>query len=436
MVRVVARGLSIPAGEIGVAALSAAAVFTFFLGYGMIRPLRDAMGVEKGFDQVKWLMTATMAAMLAVSPCMAWVVARVPRRRVTPTVFRSFAVMLLGFALAKWLTPMESRYRVGYVFYVWASVFNMACVSAFWSLMADVFSRRRALRLYGLISLGATLGLMGGAVLSRALARIDVSPIVYFLVLAAMLEVGARLAGLVPARAGRNEVQGECCDAMQSQTAGRATGGDQRKRTRPLSGIMGVLRSPYLLGVSGYLLIYTLTSTFYYLAQQKAVMEAGADTAARTAINATIDLWANGVTLALQLLFASRIIGWIGHAGALAVTPMVTLGGVLWMGRAPELGAIVPAVVARRGLHYAVDRPGREALFTVVSPDLKFTAKSFIDTFVYRGGDVLGAWVDAALRASNTPMVILAAPLCMLGVVLGAWLGRRAAKVVPGATTA
>ena len=48
---------------------------------------------------------------------------------------------------------------------------------------------------------------------------------------------------------------------------------------------------------------------------------------------------------------------------------------------ASELAARVRAVLRRAG-NYAVARPARETLYTVVSREDKFKAKSFIDTFV------------------------------------------------------
>lgn len=434
--------LSIRPGEGTVTLLSTLTIFTFFLGYGMIRPLRDAMGVERGFDDIPWLITVTMGVSLAVSPLIAWTVRRIGkspdgRRRVMGLVFRFFAANLLLFALAKWLTPEVHRFRVGYAFYVWASVFNLTCVGAFWGLMADLHPRERSLRIYGVIAFGATLGLIGGGASAKALAGARVSPIVFFLILAALLEAGARLGALaIQKNPERKRAEGDIAatraqphDSAPAAGQNRGTASDPAPAPRtpagPLSGIRAVLTSPYLLAVCGYMLIYTVTSTFFYLAQQRIVLAAGADTAARTGMNATIDLWANGATLAVQLLLTGRIMKWIGQGGALAATPIVTLAGLAWLGQSPALGALIPAVVARRSVHYAVDRPGREALYTVIPPDQKYTAKSFIDTFVYRGGDVLGAWVETAMKSTNTPLVALAGPLCLLGAGLGAWLGGK-----------
>lgn len=423
--------ISIRPGEGRITLFSALTIFTFFLGYGMIRPLRDAMGVERGFDDLPWLITATMLVSLAVSPVVAWTMARLgttpeKRRRLLGYVFRFFALNLLVFALVKWLTPEAHRFRVGYTFYVWASVFNMTCVSAFWGLMADLHPRERSLRIYGLIGFGATLGLLLGATAAKELAKASVSPIAFVLALAVLLEVAAQFASVAIRQSGLSVSLSDKpsptnhAPPVRSDSASSTTG--------PFSGILAVLRSPYLLAVCAYLLIYTITSTLFYLTQQRVVLAAGVDTSARTALNATIDQWVNGATLIVQLLLTGRIIRLIGQGGALATTPLVTIAGLLFMGQTPGLSTLIPAVVTRKSIHYAVDRPGREALYTVIPPEQKYTAKSFIDTFIYRGGDVLGTWTETALKSSNTPLLWFAGPLCLVAVGLGWWLGATAKR--------
>jgi ATP/ADP translocase len=47
--------------------------------------------------------------------------------------------------------------------------------------------------------------------------------------------------------------------------------------------------------------------------------------------------------------------------------------------------------VLRRAANFAAARPAREVLFTVLSREDKYKAKSFLDTFIYRTGDF---WVN------------------------------------------
>jgi AAA family ATP:ADP antiporter len=74
-----------------------------------------------------------------------------------------------------------------------------------------------------------------------------------------------------------------------------------------------------------------------------------------------------------------------------------------------------------------VVRPARETLFTVVPREDKYKAKAFIGTFVYRGGDVVGAQVEGVLgrlAAGVAALVMVAVPLALAWAALGIWLGR------------
>ena len=81
-----------------------------------------------------------------------------------------------------------------------------------------------------------------------------------------------------------------------------------------------------------------------------------------------------------------------------------------------------------RAIQRAITRPARETLFTVVSREDKYKSKAVTDTFVYRGGDLLGAWTEGwlgQLGLGLAGLVSVAVPLAGVWAVLGLWLGRR-----------
>jgi AAA family ATP:ADP antiporter len=95
---------------------------------------------------------------------------------------------------------------------------------------------------------------------------------------------------------------------------------------------------------------------------------------------------------------------------------------------APTLGAIAVFQILRRAGDYAIARPTREVLFTVVPREDRYKAKGFIDTFVYRLGDQLGAWGVAGLRglgATAAELALVAIPIAVLWLLNALWLGRR-----------
>jgi AAA family ATP:ADP antiporter len=94
----------------------------------------------------------------------------------------------------------------------------------------------------------------------------------------------------------------------------------------------------------------------------------------------------------------------------------------------PSIGIVMAFVVLRRAGNFAFARPTREVLFTSLDREDKYTAKSFIDTFVYRLGDQVGAWSSGTVGFLNlgvTGLAWVALPLSLVWVANGWWLGRR-----------
>ena len=82
----------------------------------------------------------------------------------------------------------------------------------------------------------------------------------------------------------------------------------------------------------------------------------------------------------------------------------------------------------RRAGNFAVARPTREVLFTVLPREDRYKTKTFIDTFVYRLGDQIGAWSQALLGVIGVGLAgaaWLAVPLSLVWLVNGLWLGRK-----------
>src|SRR5207237_9831146 len=131
---------------------------------------------------------------------------------------------------------------------------------------------------------------------------------------------------------------------------------------------------------------------------------------------------------------SGRIIRTVGLPTALALMPAISILGFTAIGLSafglvPTLAAFVVFNVLRRGSNFALTNPAMEVLFTVVPREDKYKAKSFIETFVYRGGDQLGAWVYAALAwlgLSLAGISFAAVPLRAIWLFFWRWLGEHA----------
>jgi ATP:ADP antiporter, AAA family len=405
-----ARAVDLRAGEGVPLLLGFAMFFCLLAGYTLLRPLRDAMGIAGGADALPWLFSATFVAMLALVPVFGAMSARLPPRRFVPLVYRVFAVNLFVFAA---LVALDVRAEaVGNVFFVWVSVYNLFVVSIFWSVLADSFSSDQGKRLFGFIAAGGTAGTLVGPALAALLAPL-IGAAGLALLAAALLEAALRCyRGLI------RRIGGGLHPA-----ADRAVGGGM------VAGLTLIARSPYLAAIVAYMLLHTTTATLVYFEQARIVGAAFADTASRARFFAVVDLAVSILTLALQMLVAGRAIRKIG-LGALALLPLAALGAFAALACDPRPLVLGAAQVVRRSADYALSRPAREVLYTVVSREAKYKAKSVIETLVYRGGDAASGWLAAGIAAAGASFAGVAAlaALPILGwTLISFWLGRRQA---------
>ena len=418
--RILRRFLDVRPAEIRALGWSWLYIFSVLSSYYILRPVRDDMGVAGGIENLPWLFTGTLAGMIAVNPPFAALVARLPRVRFIAIAYRFFISNLLIFAVLLNAASAEQNIWLGRLFFIWTSIFNLFVVSVFWALMVDVYDSEQSKRLFGFIAAGATLGGIVGSSITASLAK-EVSPVYLLLISAALIEVAVfgvrRLSRLSQALSRQ--------PAMRSDEA--LIGGSV------FSGVTHALKSPYLINVSIYILLFTVTSTFLYFQQAEIARQSFADRGARTAFFARIDLWVNILTLGAQLFLTHRLLRRVGVAVTLAILPVLSILGFGTLASMPTIAVLVGYQVLRRAGNFAFARPTREVLFTVVPREDKYKAKSFIDTVVYRLGDQVGAWSYAGLGllgVDMTGIALVAVPISCAWLVNGWWLGRKQEKMV------
>lgn len=385
--------------------------FTLMCGYFILKPVRDEMGTAGGVKDLKKLWTATFVVMMVAVPVYSALVARWPRKRVIPFVYRFFLLNLLGFfALLKLGLGSE---LVARSFYVWLSVYNLFVVSVFWSFMADLFVSEQGRRLFGFISAGGTAGILVGLLLVRQLAT-PLGPVNLIIASAALLEVSAQCV---------RRLSRWAYDVQSPPSTGAPVGGGV------LSGLKLMATSPFLLALALQTVFYTVTSSFLYILQVKLVDTVASGAAARTTAFANIELWVQVATLIIQAFVTGRLISKLGLAVAMAVAPVLTALGFMGLSVMPAILLFVGVRALRGAAHYGLERPSREILFTTVSREEKYKAKSFIDTVVYRGGDVVGGWMEGGLSALGlgvAGVLLTAMPLAGLWLAISLYLARHA----------
>jgi AAA family ATP:ADP antiporter len=226
-------------------------------------------------------------------------------------------------------------------------------------------------------------------------------------------------------------------DQWSKQQSGHALGTASERVTERRGNALGgsiwagvrlALSSPYLWGICAYLFLLTTTATFLYLEQTKLVGEQVVSAEGRTRLFAVVDLAVNVLSFLAQLFMTGPMINRFGLAAALVLLPATSVVGFAVVGTAPVLTAFILFSIVRRIGEYAVAKPAREVLFTVLNREEKYKAKNFIDTAVSRAGDAATGWTVKAVKAIGIEATHIAwtlIPVSLVWAGLGWWLARQ-----------
>ena len=412
--RLLRRAVAIEPGEGAALGWAWLYIFALLVAYYIMRPIRDEMGVAGGVRNLPWLFTGTLVAMILLNVPFGWLVRSLPRVQFIAITYRFFAANILVFAVLLWVADKEATVWVGRAFFIWLSVFNLFVVSVFWAMIVDTFDSDQGKRLFASIAAGATVGAVFGSFVVVALAK-QVPQTALLIAAAVLLEVAVFGAKRLSRHA----------TTMRAEDREIA---DERVGGGVLAGFTKTFSSAYLANTALFLLLFSITSTFLYFEVTEAAAQAYKDHAARTHFFATIDLITNIATLAIQLFLSGRILRVLGITLTLALLPAISVLGFGLLAGLPMLTAIIAFQVVRRAGNFAIARPTREILFTVVPREDRYKAKAFIDTVIYRLGDQIGAWatdLHTLPGLAHISLAVLSIPLSVAWLLNSLWLGWR-----------
>ncbi len=404
-------------------------LYFFVLGsYFAVRPVRETVATLLGRDYVAdlWLYTALFS--IAIVPVFGWLVARVRRAVLLQAIYGAVAVILVFIGVS--LGEHEIDRTIGASFYVWISVLNLLLVSVMWSFLLEMFNHEQTKRLFGLIAAGGTAGALVGPLVTRlSVGAVGDSGVMY---ISAAGFVGAIVCQRIllgiwkPAAVASS-------DAVEKGAIDRGLGGN------PFSGILLVLKSPYLIGIAVFVSLASLANTILYFEQLRIVEETFSDRTQRTEVFATIDVLVQSLTIVTQLFLTGRIATKLGVRYLLVILPILMMGGFLLLAAFNTFAVLAVIFIGRRWGEYALIRPGREMLFSAFDKETKYKAKNFIDVPVYRAADYVGAQAKTAVDAvTASPVMSLVIGAVMGGIwaTVGWHLGKRQddIKVKPAET--
>ena len=413
--------LGIRRDELAAVAWSFAYFFCILSAYYMLRPVRDAMAIHSGVPTIPWLFTGTFAVMVVVAPIYGWIASRYPRKQFLPWVYYFFITNIIIFYLAFSFggEQLIDQVWISRAFFVWLSVFNLFVVTVFWSFMADIYSAEQSRRLFGIITAGGSFG----AVLGPTITGILVIPIGFQNLLpisALLLLVGVfciyRLRHWVRGHDENNDL-----DTVESSAA---MGGSA------LEGMRLVFEKPYfkMIALSLILANFVGVFTYTYLAELISTTFEHADTQIQAF--AMIDTAINVFSFVGQLFLVNRSVRRFGVGTTLAFLPIVSAIGFALIAINPIFVVMAALQVLRRSLTFGFSKPTNDMLYSIVSAEEKYKVKSFIETAIYRSGDVIGAWAIrfmSGLGIAGTAIICI--PIAIAWAILSFRIGREYRRI-------
>jgi len=401
-----------------------AVIFSFLFvvvlmsAYYILRPVRDAMASDWTDSEVSWLWTLNFFISTAIVALYGVMVSKFRFRLLVPTMYGIFAIsFIIFYALG---SVFEDRTVIDKSFYVWVSVFSLFHISVFWTFMSELFSKEQSGRLFGIIAVGASVGgLIGPSI--TAFFSVSLGTDNLMLIASMMLFIPIPIIFYLQSLKAK-ELNNEALDIPISN---QSIGGN------PLAGFKIFFSNPYLLSIGLFIFLYTGISSFVYFELKNLLSDFSRPE--RSVIWAQMDLAVNILAISTGLFATSRIVTKFGMPVTIAMVPIMICIGLLVLAISPLLGVVMVLQVIRRAGNYAVTRPAREMLFTLVNQETRFKAKPVIDIVAYRGGDMLTAWLftgltqglGLGLAAVAAVGAGIASLWALVGIYLGKWFERN-----------
>ena len=400
-----------------------AVIFSFLFvvvlmsAYYILRPVRDAMASDWTDAEVSWLWTLNFFISTAIVALYGVMVSKFRFRLLVQTMYGIFAIsFIIFYALG---SVFEDRTVIDKSFYVWVSVFSLFHISVFWTFMSELFSKEQSGRLLGIIAVGASVGgLIGPSI--TAFFSVSLCTDNLMLVASIMLLIPIPIIFYLQSLKSK-ELNNEVLDIPISN---QSIGGNS------LAGFKMFFSNPYLLSIGLFIFLYTGISSFVYFELKNLLSDFSRSE--RSVIWAQMDLAVNILAISTGLFATGRIVTKFGMPATIAMVPIIICIGLLVLAISPLLGVVMILQIIRRAGNYAVTRPAREMLFTLVNQETRFKAKPVIDIVAYRGGDMLTAWLftgltqglGLGLAAVAAVGAGIASLWALVGIYLGKWFER------------
>jgi AAA family ATP:ADP antiporter len=314
-------------------------------------------------------------------PLYSWFASKVDRARLIFGVTLFFIANIELF----WLGARLGIPYLGVAFFIWVGIFNNAIIAQFWSYGNDLYTREVGERLFPVIGIGATLGSPFGTAAAAWLFHNKVGAYTILQITAVVLFLSLGIYWMVERREGQR----------------RRRPGDGEKLKAGAGGFALLARSPYLRLICILIFLLNLVNTTGNYVLDKFILAEAASRAVTDpsfnkeafigSLSGDIQFWVNVAAALIQGLLVSRIVKYLGLAGALLALPMIALGSYATVAAGATLVLVRFAKTAENATDYSVMNTARQMIWLPTNREEKYKAKQATDTFIVRTGDLASA---------------------------------------------
>ena len=148
-------------------------LFVLMAGYYVLKTVREPLVLLAGGAELRAYASLGQAVLLvAFIPAFGWLASRVDRLRLLTVCLAFFAVCIEMFHFGL----LARVPGLGFAFFVWVGIFNLAAISLFWSYANDLCRPEEGARLFPVIAVGAVRGPVGSRMAERRLQWVASRP--------------------------------------------------------------------------------------------------------------------------------------------------------------------------------------------------------------------------------------------------------------------
>lgn len=363
--------IDIRKGEIAITVLMLAYYYLILVTYYLLKPARDSLFLVKVSPEqlpLVFIITALITAPVVLIYSKAS-----NKLHLNKLILYTIGIIILNLIILRWLVQINHP-SVYYIFYAWVSIYGALTTSQFWLVANTIYDASQAKRIFSLLGIAGILGAFtGGEVTSIFVQTFSVSTENLLLFCIGFLIILGLLVSMIWSMKSKGGF-----GHSEASRHGKKSSVTMKKSFAAL------LHSRHLMLMVGIVAITMMTASFVDYQFKTISFEFFPDESELTSFLGRFYGRLSLVSLLLQLVFAYRVIRFLGVGGVIMFLPITLLVGSVTMFIIPGLIAVVFLRGADGSLKYSLDKTGRELLMLPLSLEVKKRTKIFLDMFVDR----------------------------------------------------